>query len=128
MTDVQTAYLIGRGDQFEMGGISTHGYAEIETTLDMRRFNRSLQKLIKRQPMLRAIIYPNGLQQILKDVPEYEMVYTDISHLSADEQMDCILKERKRMSHHVFKTDEWPLFEFKAFKLTDDTNYLFYGF
>jgi len=31
------------------------------------------------------------------------------------------------MSHHVFKTDSWPLFEFKAFKLSDDVCYLCIG-
>ena len=71
---------------------------------------------------------PNGEQKILEKVPEYKIDIRDIRNMSKDEQQEEILKERERMSHYVFKTDEWPLFEFKALQLSDETHYLFVGF
>lgn len=128
LTDVQMAYLMGRDAQIEMGGVSTHVYTEIETDINIALFNRSLQKVIMRHPMLHTIIHPNGTQQILKQVPDYKIVYEDISHLNSASQQEYIFNERERMSHYIFKTDCWPLFEFKALKLSPEKNYLLVGF
>jgi len=128
LTDVQMAYLMGREDHFEMGGVSTHAYLELDTTLDMERFNQALQKVINRHSMLRAIILPSGEQQILAAVPDYCIDIVDLSHLSATEQEEWILRERERMSHYVFQVDQWPLFEYKAFKILENRHYLFIGY
>lgn len=128
LTDVQSAYLLGRDDQFELGGVSTHGYYEIETTLDITKFNDSLQKVIERHPMLRAIILPTGEQQILTDVPKYKIEIENIQHLDAVEQELIIKEERERMSHFIFKSDTWPLFEYKAFKISGNRHILCISF
>ncbi|EOQ16523.1 non-ribosomal peptide synthetase [Bacillus cereus] len=128
LTAVQSAYLLGRDDQFELGGVSTHGYYEIETTLDITKFNDSLQKVIERHPMLRAIILPTGEQQILIDVPKYKIEIENIQHLDAVEQELIIKEERERMSHFIFKSDTWPLFEYKAFKISDNRHILCISF
>ncbi|MFS0915990.1 amino acid adenylation domain-containing protein [Brevibacillus sp. 179-C 1.1 NHS] len=128
LTDVQMAYLMGRHDHFEMGGVSTHVYLELETKLDMHRFTQALQTVIARHPMLRAVILPSGEQQILRDVPPYQMPITDLTHLDKDAQQQWIETERERMSHYIFPTDQWPLFEYKACKLSADTHYLFIGY
>ncbi|PEN43224.1 condensation domain-containing protein, partial [Bacillus toyonensis] len=128
LTDVQMAYLMGRENHFEMGGVSTHVYLELESGLDMQRFNEALQKVINRHPMLRAIVLPNGEQKILKNVPDYKISVIDLKHLDIKEQQQHVLKERERMSHYVFPTDQWPLFEYKAFQLTQDKHYLFIGY
>ena len=127
LTDVQLAYLMGRDNLFEMGGVSTHSYMEIETKLDIMLLEKSLQKVIRRHPMLRAIVHHDGQQQILEKVPDYKIIEKDISDLDAESQMICIADERKRMSHFIFKTDQWPLFELKAFRMSEDTSYLFFG-
>ncbi len=128
LTAVQMAYLMGRNPHFQLGGVSTHYYAEIETSQDIERFNRSLAKVIKRHPMLRTIVLPDGQQRILRDVPEYEIVTKDLRGLDEESKKANIEEIRNRMSHHIFKSDEWPLFEFKAFKIDDDRNYICMGF
>ena len=128
LTSVQMAYLMGRDSDVELGRTSTHGYYEIITSLDIDRFNKSLIQVINRQHMLRAIILNTGEQQILKEVPEYKIKIRDLSSMNETEQQTEILKERERMSHYVFKTDTWPLFEFKAFKLSEHSHCLFVGF
>ncbi|MCH5454748.1 amino acid adenylation domain-containing protein, partial [Bacillus toyonensis] len=127
LTDIQMAYFLGRNEEFEMGGVATHVYTEVETVFDMERFNKSLNKVIRRHPMLRAIILPGGEQSILKDVPEYKIEIVDIRHLNEDEKQQCIKQERNLMSHHVFETDQWPLFKFKAYRISDDKHLLCMG-
>ena len=70
LTDVQHAYWIGRSGLFELGDVATHSYMETESVgIDLKRFNEALRRLIARHAMLRAIILPDGQQQILQSVP-----------------------------------------------------------
>ena len=127
LTDVQMAYLIGRNEGIALGGISTHGYYEILTHLNIRKLEESLNKVIEIQPMLRAIISKSGTQKILKEVPRYRISENDIRGYTDEEQENVIKTERQRMSHYVFDTEKWPLFEFKAFRTDEEEYYLFVG-
>lgn len=127
LTEVQTAYLLGRDTQFELGGVSTHGYVEIRTSLDIERLDRSLGKLVRRHPMLRSVIMNNGSQKILDDIPEYRIAVEDISSMERAAQEKRLSQERERMSNRIFDTEQWPLFEFKAIKTAEDTHYLYIG-
>jgi len=127
LTQIQVAYLMGRDKQFQMGGVSTHAYTEIEGRFDIHRLNKSVNRVIRRQPMLRAIINENGTQHILEEIPVYHIEVEDLRHLTPEEQNQLILKERARMSHYIFPVGQWPMFEIKAFRITDDTHYLFIG-
>lgn len=128
ISDVQLAYFMGRDEAFELGGTSTHAYGEIESVLDMDLFNKSLQKVIDRHPVLRSIFLPDGTQQILNNTRKYQMKVIDYSSMTEEEFEEQVLKEREESSHHVFKTNEWPLFSFKAFKTPHNTNYIFIEF
>lgn len=119
LNEIQMAYMMGRNTQFELGGFSTHYYTEIETTLDMQILNNSLNKLIERHPMLRAVIGENGHQKILSEIPIYKMVIEDLTNLSKEEIENRLLEEQKRMSHQVFDVTKWPVFELKAFKVAE---------
>ncbi|AEY67418.1 non-ribosomal peptide synthetase [Clostridium sp. BNL1100] len=128
LTNVQTAYLMGRNPVFELGGRSTHIYYEFENNLDIGKFNTALNKLIKNQPMLRAVIESTGQQRILDEVPEYIVERFDLTNLSNEERQKFILNKRVEMSHHVFKIDTWPLFDIKMAQLDNDKVYMFCDF
>ncbi|MVO98614.1 non-ribosomal peptide synthetase [Paenibacillus lutrae] len=125
LTEVQMAYLRGRSDHFELGGVSTHTYLEIETRLDLARLNRSLQKVIDRHPMLRTVILESGEQQVCRDTAPYSIFVEDISRLTPQEQQMRIEDERTIRSHRMFPIGQWPMFDFAALRLTGDTHYLF---
>ncbi len=127
LNEIQMAYLMGRNPQFELGGFSTHFYAEFDTNLDIKRLEWSLNRVIKRHPMMRAIIYKKGTQKIQKEVPEYKIMVEDLSNLSAQEQEVRLKQERERMEQYVFELETWPMFEFKAFKLEDEKYQLNFG-
>ncbi|MEC2351755.1 condensation domain-containing protein, partial [Bacillus toyonensis] len=121
LTGVQTAYMLGRNSQFELSGISPQTYFEYETELDINRLSKSLQKVIHRHPMLRAVILPEGKQQILESVPDYEIEIVSLIDLDDGKQNARLREERSRMTNHVFPLGQWPLFELKAFLVKEDT-------
>ncbi|AFZ17614.1 non-ribosomal peptide synthetase [Allocoleopsis franciscana] len=122
LTDMQHAFWIGRSGVFELGNVSNHGYYEIEgKDLNLERLNWALQRLIERHDMLRAVVLPDGQQQILKQVPPYPFEVLDL--IGQDEavvkaQLEAI---RERMSHQVLPANQWPLFEFRATCLDGDS-------
>lgn len=115
LTDVQQAYWVGRSGSFELSNVSAHSYVEIEgDKLDLERLSLVWQLLIERHDMLRAIMLPDGQQQILAHVPPYRIEVLDLSRESEESiasQLDAI---RKRMSHQVLRSDQWPIFEIRA--------------
>jgi amino acid adenylation domain-containing protein len=115
LTDIQQAYWIGRAGFLELGYVSTHRYVEVESVdLDLERFSLAWQQLIDRHDMLRAVVLPDGQQQILKEVPPYEMEVLDLRGQDREGVEASLEAVRHRMSHQVLPSDRWPLFEIRA--------------
>ena len=115
LTDLQQAYLIGRSEGIELGNISCHCYFEVDIEhWDRERFQAALQKVIDRHEMLRCIVLPEGLQQILSSTPRYEIKINDFRKLDAATAAARLDSIRAEMSHKIHPSDQWPLFEFCA--------------
>lgn len=115
LTDIQQAYLVGRGGDFAMGNVSTHLYIEVDAVdIDLPRLEQAWQKVIDRHPMLRAVVHPDGTQQVLPDVPAYRFPVQDLRSASTAEVEAGLAAERERLSHQVIPSDRWPLFELSA--------------
>jgi amino acid adenylation domain-containing protein len=129
LTDIQQAYWVGRNQGFDLGNIATHGYFEIETqTLDLERFNQAWQRVIERHDMLRAVVLPDGQQQILESVPEFKIELIDLREQPSDAIEKEIEAIRERMSHQIFPLDKWPLFEIIATRKDKNTHHLHISF
>jgi pyochelin synthetase len=128
LSDIQQAYLIGRSEAVELGNTGCYCYFEIETTgWERERFQTALRKLIDRHEMLRAIVLPEGQQQILQHVEPYEIKVQDLRGMdsqAAEAKLDAV---RQEMSAYVHPTDRWPLFEFRASLLDADNTRLHVG-
>ena len=121
LSDVQQAYLVGRGSDFALGGVSTHLYIEVDTeNMDLQRLEQAWQRVIDRHPMLRAIVLPEGVQRILPKVPPYRFPVRDLRNASAQEIASGLGQERARLSHQLIPSDRWPLFELAATRLPGD--------
>jgi amino acid adenylation domain-containing protein len=118
LTDIQQAYWIGRSGAFELGNVATHTYLEFDcVNMDLERLNLAWQRLIDRHDMLRAVVLPDGQQQILAQVPAYQIELLDLCGHEpqvATSQLEAI---RQQMSHQIFPSDQWPLFEIRATRL-----------
>ena len=129
LTDVQEAYWIGRTDAFELGNVSTHLYWEVQSVdLDLDRLNTAWRRLIDRHDMLRAIVLPDGRQQILEEVPPYEIEVLDLDGQESQKVESALESVRERMSHQVLPSDQWPLFEIRASRLDEQCLRLHFSF
>ncbi|MFD7305242.1 amino acid adenylation domain-containing protein [Streptomyces pharetrae] len=121
LTDVQSAYLLGRSAAFDYGGVACHGYLEFALPDgDADGIEDAWNTLIRRHPMLRAVISAEGHQRVLPAVPRYAVRRHDLTGLSAADERRAVQEIRDRMSHQVRQTDQWPLFEVRTTR-TDRT-------
>ncbi|WP_299496870.1 non-ribosomal peptide synthetase [uncultured Shewanella sp.] len=108
INNVQQAYLIGREQTQQLGGVATHVYSELSfTTLDVPRLEFAINKCIIRHDALRSV-FEDGEQRILNSVPDYSIV--DYGFLS-DESLDQL---RAKWAQHVYEPSIWPLFHFSV--------------
>lgn len=120
LTDIQQAYWLGQNSEFELGNLRAHTYDEYEVyDLDINRCQLVLQRLIERHDMLRAIILPDGQQQILEQVPKYEIEVVDLRDQKTEVITSQLESIREEMIQHGPKTDQWPLFEIKIHRLDE---------
>lgn len=129
LNSLQQVYWMGRTQAFELGNIACHFYVEFQRAgLDVPRLNEAWQAVIARHPMLRAIIRPDGQQQILPDLPAYHFLENDLRQVSpteVDARLDAI---RQRLSHQVFDPSVWPLFEIQVSHLPYNQTRLHFSF
>ncbi|NQX86425.1 MAG: amino acid adenylation domain-containing protein [Flavobacteriaceae bacterium] len=112
LTDVQSAYLLGRNQGFKYGGVACHLYMELKyNKLDHDRVEKCWNTLVERHEMLRATVNNQGYQTILKETPRFKVSFQDISDKAEAEQEAVLEEVRDKMSHRVYDTEEWALFD-----------------
>ena len=80
VTDIQAAYLVGRGEGYPWGGTACHAYVELEhagTDLDPDRLAAAWAALVDRHDMLRAVVHPDGVAQV-RETGEATVVVRDL--------------------------------------------------
>ncbi len=66
LTDVQQAYIAGRNQEIDWGGVPCQCYMERDVEdLDIERFKSAVKELMKRHESLRTVILPDFTQKIL---------------------------------------------------------------
>ncbi|MGY2397537.1 amino acid adenylation domain-containing protein [Pseudomonas sp. SDO5271_S396] len=114
LTDVQAAYLVGRSDAYDYGGVGCHGYVELDgPALDPQRLERAWHQLIQRHPMLRAVIAQAGHQCVLPEVQLPVLLSQDLRELPFEAEQQALLATRDDLAHRVYGADAWPLYELR---------------
>lgn len=112
LTEIQAAYLLGRRESFAYGGVGCHGYGELVfSDLDVPRLTAAWQTIIRRHEMLRAVVHEDGTQQILSDIPDYEIAVLDLQTAPAEQAGARLEQVRAQMDHRVYEPQNWPLFD-----------------
>ncbi|WP_353146333.1 amino acid adenylation domain-containing protein [Chryseobacterium sp.] len=112
LTDVQSAYLLGRNPGFRYGGVACHLYMELKyNALDHELVENTWNRLVQRHEMLRATVSNQGFQTIHKETPHFKVSYQDVAAFTVPEQSSALDEVRGRMSHRVYDTEQWPLFD-----------------
>ncbi len=121
LTDLQQAYWVGFSDVFELGNVAPHAYIEFDLEgIDLEGLERAWQTLIERHGMLRAVLLPEGRQQILEVVPPYQIRQQDLRQADAETAQRQMLEARQQMCRKGPALYQWPLFELRAFRLGDE--------
>jgi pyochelin synthetase len=131
LTDVQSAYLLGRGDMFAYGGVPCHIYLEFplpaDTDTDPVRLTEAWGRLLVRHDMLRAVISADGVQRVLAKAPaSCSLHVTDLRGAVPDDRGAVpddsaaeIDRIRADLSHRMHPLGQEPLYEVRL-SLTDD--------
>ncbi|WP_258298143.1 SDR family NAD(P)-dependent oxidoreductase [Paenibacillus peoriae] len=124
LTDMQESFLTGR--KLKIGGdpAGCHIYLEWEAAdLDIYWMGKAWEALVAHHDMLRCVILPEGRQQVLEVVPSYTIKAADLRRKSAPAREEALAKTRNAMSHKVYETGQWPLFDIRI-SLCPDQRYL----
>jgi len=110
LTDLQHAYLIGRGASHELGNVATHAYLEFDSDhLDPVRLKAAWRRLVSRHDMLRAVVTADGRQRVLEKVPDSDFRIENPRALASDEGEARLAAVRREYDHAVPPPHEWPL-------------------
>jgi yersiniabactin nonribosomal peptide synthetase len=113
LTDIQEAYWLGRNETFDLNA-PTHFYEEFSGQgLNTNHLEKAWNELIKRHDMLRAIILPDGMQQVMESVPTYPVHTYDLSQSDETTIQRHLKTVRKEMLASPISSDQWPLFELR---------------
>ncbi|MCG8424976.1 MAG: amino acid adenylation domain-containing protein [Proteobacteria bacterium] len=117
LSAIQQAYWMGRNRALELGNVAAHFYFELDLrTHHPERIEMAWRRLIAHHDMLRTVIRPDGTQQVLEHVPDFEIAIVDLRGRDATAALQ---QTRDRLSHQVVPADRWPLFEICISRLED---------
>ncbi|MER7168876.1 amino acid adenylation domain-containing protein [Micromonospora sp. NPDC000207] len=116
LTDIQAAYLVGRGTAFPYGGVACHTYVELAfpADTDPDRLVAAWHAVVARHDMLRAVVHPDGYQQVLADPPAPEIPVTDLRGAADDDVDTAVDRIRAELGERVPDTDRWPLHQVRV--------------
>lgn len=118
LTDVQAAYLVGRGNAYDYGGVGCHGYVELDMPdLDPIRLEFAWHRLIERHDMLRAVVSPEGWQRVLENVVPPALIVHDLRGQPLDRVQTVLERVRAEMSGRRYVPDAWPLYELQLSRI-----------
>ena len=121
MSDLQESYYIGAHETEGFHSIPTAGYVEIECrNYDHDRLFQVIGRLMERHDMLRAYIDEDGMQHVLKSLPDFDIPVTDLRHMGEAEREHYLHNLRKDMVSTRLDLTRAPLFKCIISQLTED--------
>ncbi|MEV1293170.1 amino acid adenylation domain-containing protein [Pseudonocardia sp. NPDC049635] len=123
LTEIQAAYLVGRGTGYPWGGTACHAYVELEAPadLDPDRLGAAWRTLVARHDMLRAVVHPDGYQQVLAEVVVEDPVLVDLRDADHDRVATALERTRGELDHRRAEPDRWPLCLLRVTRCPDRT-------
>jgi amino acid adenylation domain-containing protein len=123
LTPIQMAYVLGRSPDYELGNTSAHYYSEFECgNIDPVRLEQAVNEVVGKHEMLRTVIYDNGTQQVLTDIPVFKI---PVHSIADKEKLEEI---RSQWSHHRYELGKWPMFHIQISRLNGNLSRLHFSF
>ena len=124
LSPIQKSYLVGRDPVYDLGGINTHYYMELEIdeTIDINHLEKAWNEVITHDDALRLVISSKGTQHVLETAPKYSI---EIIELENAEQR---LQKRTEWSHHIYPLNQWPFFTMRVSRIPNSKDVLHFDF
>lgn len=120
LTPVQRAYLIGRRPDQVLGGNACHLYCEFDGPgVEPGKLEDAVRALCQHHPMLRAIFFDDGFQQILAESPWNGLAVHDLQDLGSAELEDRLQQIRESNSHRKLDVFSGQVFDISLSRLPD---------
>ena len=117
-------------EQLHPGGVAYHTPSahRLRGPLDRGAFERALQAMVRRQPVLRTAIEPDaaGAVQRIHATLEVELPLEDLSQLPADERDAWLMRRLDALIAEPFDLATPPLFRAQLFRLGDEEHVFFF--
>jgi pyochelin synthetase len=120
LTDMQLAYLMGRENALELGGVSSHVYHEFDGCWDHERLQAALGTVVARHDALRMVIRPDGARVLPPQAIRARIPCADLGALDAAAQQEMLSKTREEMSHQVLNAECGLLLDMRLSQLSPD--------
>lgn len=125
LTPLQRSYLLGRGDDFEMGNVAAYVYQEVEGVWDLDRLDDALRAVVARHGMLRTTVV--GDRQVERASVDVRLDRVDLRGLAEAERERTFLRLRAERSHRILPADRAPLIDAGVTVLAEDRMVLHVG-
>ena len=113
LTDIQYAYWFGGNGSAVLGKVKTHAYMELMCKeYSLKDIEKAVNKVIIKQPMLRAIVMEDGYQKVLPEIPYYQI--DEIKCNSIQAFLTAIEKLRNQIENEPFESTNCQLFTIRA--------------
>ncbi|WXR61406.1 condensation domain-containing protein [Peptostreptococcaceae bacterium AGR-M142] len=114
LTSIQSAYVLGRKKEYQLGGISTNYYFELKfKSLDIKKIENAINTIIKNNQALRTIVFKDLYQKVFDNVPKFKIEKLDI-------KKEEISKYRPNLISKMHELEKWPMFSVKHTKSNDE--------
>ncbi|MEZ4240534.1 MAG: amino acid adenylation domain-containing protein [Myxococcota bacterium] len=111
LTPLQEAYWLGRTAAFDLGGVPTHAYAELDVQdLDIERFVKAFDRLVVRHDMLRAVVLRDGTQVVRPPAGPIAIPVEDADEASLE-------RTRQQMALSILDCERGPLYDVRLSRI-----------
>ncbi|NUS17481.1 MAG: amino acid adenylation domain-containing protein [Streptomyces sp.] len=121
LTDIQSAYMVGRSRLIELGGRQQY-YLELDAVgFDPQRAEDAVNLLVARHEHLRTVMGEDGLQRVTPAdrVARVPVTVHDLAGLGPDEREEALRRTRERMCDDGLDPAGWPLFQVAASRVRE---------
>ena len=120
LTPVQSAYWVGRGDDYPLGGVSARFYQEFHVpipesetvTAFIQRLETAWNEVVRQHPILHTVITRDGVQEELKDYPLHKISVYKPDPRQPEALLgigDSPATTFHELSHQCPPLDQWPI-------------------